>query len=564
MGLRVHRMALRAEVLVVKTRLRTSVSYLTNRGLRAICIAWVGWAAIVTAVHAQPAEDRVVIPVVIESAGSGSEAFRRSAQIRGAREGQFQSVEQTAAEFDERASAAPIELQAEDIDRWLDHKEAATKHLAHQDYARAAASLKAAQEVSERAIEALNRETAMARTVLDTCLYVVRGLWETGKTAQAEEQARECRRLVPQIQPTMTLHTPTVRSIIEQIDRERQLQDAATLEVKSPEQGCLVRLNGLHLGTTPFMMAELIPGEYRVQVECDKDRPGRVHRIVLHSDQTLWIDPTLDDAVRTDPEVYLLYASEDAFAESGTRHAQGLARMLGVTTVILVGPYEMARVDREAGEVGSVPLRADGSALSAVDQLLRIEVNQTSAKKGAAKSDGVGRRRRTRRAVGGTLAGAGAASLAIAAGLYAWRVNKGNEFAQSTPGTPEYASARQRWEDARLGVMLAAPLGAVLLTAGEALTYMPRSRLPPWIWGAGAAGIGLLTWGIVEMALADRCDRDLTITTACISGQESIDRGVLLLSAGVPLAFLPVWAVTQRSKIEIQAHGAGLMVRGEF
>ena len=85
--------------------------------------------------------------------------------------------------------------------------------------------------------------------------------------------------------------------------------------------------------------------------------------------------------------------------------------------------------------------------------------------------------------------------------------------------------------------------------------------------GAGPSvrsGVGLLTWGIVEMALADRCDRDLTVTAACVSGQESIDRGVLLLSAGVPLAFLPVWAVTQRSKVQIQAAGAGLLVRGEF
>jgi hypothetical protein len=115
-----------------------------------------------------------------------------------------------------------------------------------------------------------------------------------------------------------------------------------------------------------------------------------------------------------------------------------------------------------------------------------------------------------------------------------------------------------------LGVLLAAPLGAVFLATGEALAYSPRSRVPPWVWGAGAAGVGLLTWGIVEMAMADRCDRNLTVTAACVPGQESIDRGVLLLSAGVPLAFLPVWALTQRSKVEIHASGAGFMVRGEF
>jgi hypothetical protein len=155
-------------------------------------------------------------------------------------------------------------------------------------------------------------------------------------------------------------------------------------------------------------------------------------------------------------------------------------------------------------------------------------------------------------------------SIAVAAGLYARRVNKGDEFSQSMPGTPGYDAARREWEDARLGVLLAAPLGAVLLATGEALAYSPRSRVPPWTWGLGAAGVGLMTWGIVEMATADRCDRDLTITPACVSGQESVDRGVLLLSAGVPLAFLPVWAVTQRSNVEISASGAGLMVRGEF
>ena len=546
------------------TRLWMIVSYLTihRRGL--VCVACFAWPATPFAVHAQPAANRVVIPVVIESAGSGSEAFSRSARIREARHAEFRSLEETRVAFEARASAAPIELDAEDIDRWLDHKEAATKHLAHQDYARAAVSLKSAQEVSERAIEALNRETAMARTVLDTCLYVVMGLWETGKTAQAEEQARECRRLVPQIQPTMTLHTPTVRSIIDQIDRERQAEDAATLEVKSPEDGCLVRLNGLHLGTTPFMMAELIPGEYRVQVECDKDRPGRVHRIDLYDDATLWIDPTLDDAARTEPEVHLVYASEEAFSSDGARHAEGLARMLDVTTVILVAPYEMKRVDQEVGVVGSVRLRADTSALSAVDQLLRIEVSADRAMNSFEKRGTSAHRRRVRKAVGGTLAGGGAVSIAVAAGLYARRVNKGDEFSQSMPGTPEYDAARREWEDARLGVLLAAPLGAVLLATGEALAYSPRSRVPPWAWGLGAAGVGLMTWGIVEMATADRCDRDLTITPACVPGQESVDRGVLLLSAGVPLAFLPVWAVTQRSKVEISASGAGLMVRGEF
>ena len=53
--------------------------------------------------------------------------------------------------------------------------------------------------------------------------------------------------------------------------------------------------------------------------------------------------------------------------------------MLDVATVILVAPYEMKRVDSELGVVGTVPLRADASALSAVDQLLRIEVSSAGS-----------------------------------------------------------------------------------------------------------------------------------------------------------------------------------------
>ena len=127
------------------TRLFAIVSYLTIRRGGAVWVVCLTWAATTSVVHAQPSKDRAVIPVVIESAGIGSEAFRRSARIHEARGAEFRSVEETRAAFEERASAAPVELQAEDIDRWLDHKEAATKHLAHQDYARAAASLKAAQ-----------------------------------------------------------------------------------------------------------------------------------------------------------------------------------------------------------------------------------------------------------------------------------------------------------------------------------------------------------------------------------------------------------------------------------
>ena len=69
MGLRVHRLAVRAEVQEPMTRLFAIVSYLTIRRGGAIWLAGLAWVAAPYEVHAQPSEDRAVIPVVIESAG---------------------------------------------------------------------------------------------------------------------------------------------------------------------------------------------------------------------------------------------------------------------------------------------------------------------------------------------------------------------------------------------------------------------------------------------------------------------------------------------------------------
>ena len=91
-----------------------------------------------------------------------------------------------------------------------------------------------------------------------------------------------------------------------------------------------------------------------------------------------------------------------------------------------------------------------------------------------------------------------------------------------------------------------------------------RATLTQYIIGSGDES---LRRAIARHALRMGCQldaRDVIVTSACVPGEEAMDRGVLLLSLGAPLAFLPVWAVTHRSKVEIQAHGAGFMVRGEF
>jgi hypothetical protein len=243
-------------------------------------------------------------------------------------------------------------------------------------------------------------------------------------------------------------------------------------------------------------------------------------------------------------------------------HGRWLANMLGVKTVLLVESARVVRVDREAGLVGAHEAQDDEDARMAPVTLLAYEVPEaeTMNKRGAALRDD----RRTGRVAGGVQAAVGVAGVATAAGLYGWRVKLGNQFQATEPGTPEFTEARQAWEDARLGVLVAGPLGSVLASSGFAFAYKPRASVPWWAWTAGGIGAGLLGFGIASIAIADRCPGDVVTTPVCVPGQQDVDRGVLLLSMGVPMVFMPAWALGRRADVRVSANGAGLSVRGTF
>jgi hypothetical protein len=530
----------------------------------ALLVAWSVTGA--APVLAQGAGVVVVIPAIVGEAHEEDALFERSAAIRKGASPNVRSTAATARAVERKASVPPKRLLPEELERWLSHQEKARQQLTLSNYTRAAVSLRAAQDISEEAIEALNREASRARKVLDTCLYLVRSLWETGQTDRAEEQARACRQLVPSIEPTLGLHTPDVRGVLHRVDEARRQEAAVRLEVESPRSGCLVRINGLHLGETPFSIGELLPGEYRVQVECEENRPGRVHRVNLERDETVYIDPTLDAALELKPEVHLAYVSDEVMAGHADNHGRWLARMLGVQTVLLVEAERVVRVDRDAGVVGAVEAKDDEDARLAAVTLLAYEIAESegASSRVGRRGDGLRDDGRARRVFGGVQAAVGVAAVVTGVGLYAWRVKLGNRFQEAEPGTPEFAQARDAWEDARLGVLLAAPLGSVLAASGFAFAYKPRTSVPWWAWTAGGIGAGLLGWGIASMVIADRCPADVVTTPACVPGQQDMDRGVLLLSMGVPLVFMPAWALGRRADVQVSANGAGLTVKGTF
>ena len=290
------------------------------------CCSWRASMTGAAGVRAQGAGEVVVIPAIVGEAEEANALFERSAAIRKGAGPNVRSTAATTQSVARKASVPPRQLLPEELERWFSHQQEARKQLTLSNYTRAAVSLQAVQDISKEAIEALNREASRARKVLDTCLYLVRSLWETGQTERAEEQARACRQLVPSIEPTLGLHTPDVRGVLQRVDEARRKEAAVRLKVESPRSGCLVRLNGLHLGETPFSMGELVPGEYRVQVECEENRPGRVHRVNLERDETVYIDPTLDTALGLEPEVHLAYVSSEVMAGHAETHGRWLAQ----------------------------------------------------------------------------------------------------------------------------------------------------------------------------------------------------------------------------------------------
>ena len=193
----------------------------------------------------------------VEGLHTAAEALRQELVLRG------QSVwraDRASERFEVVGSAPAPKVSQSDIDRWVERSRAAVRYLARADYKAARRELKAAQQLADRAADELNREAARAQQVLDTCLFMVRAYVETKNSAEARRQARECRRLVPRVEPTAFRHTPEVRELLTEVDQEMAAEAPGTLEVQSTPAGCLARINGVEFGRTPLSNIELPVG----------------------------------------------------------------------------------------------------------------------------------------------------------------------------------------------------------------------------------------------------------------------------------------------------------------
>ena len=539
--------------------------------------------------------------VGVEPLHTSAEGLRQELVIRGL---SVWRADRASERFEVVGSAPAPTISQSDIDLWVERSRAAVRYLARADYKAARRELKAAQRLADRAAAELNREAARAQQVLDTCLFMVRAYVETKNDAEARKQARECRRLVPRVEPSAFRHTPEVRELLAQVDEEMASEAPGTLEVQSTPSDCLLRINGVEFGRTPVSNIELPVGTYRMQVECEKDKRGRIRRVDISSGPNLLeFNAALEHAVRTRPVLHLQYDSHEAGLQRMEQAAE-IARILGGANVLVLSDQGATAVRVDLGAPGYEPASAwlavrDGvpeaeEVRRVVDALLEgrsvdftgphpmarpswsaevapeVEVGAVTAAiiETKPKSERGVPRPRHQRIAGWSLFGVGVASIGASVGLHVWRGDLGDRFAES----PSNLNAARQWNNARIGVWTTAAFGGAATSAAMPLLLPEYARTPWWGWTLGAVGLGLTGYLIYEGVTLTRCPQpyvaDPSAVGSCVALGQEAGRLSLALAGAAPLLSIPLVYLFRPLHVEpsvsVTGEGAMLKVRRVF
>jgi hypothetical protein len=481
----------------------------------------------------------------------------------------------------------PPQMSESDLARWVASSRQAVRSLARADYEGARSALAQAEAVTDRALAELNREAARARQVLDTCLYLVRSLEETGQHSRAVEQGYACRRLVPRGTPTVTQHPPEVRAVLDEVDRALAAMPGARLRVVSDPPGCAVRLNGLDFGTTPLLTEDLRAGEYRVQVECDGERRGRVHRVELgRTGAELRVDGSTEAILGTTP-LRIVASRVDAMTVpriarigriAGAREVwvveagAGAAEVFTLHRIDAAGGRELAvvRADQGTLPLALASLRQGRSHDWTTDRQLETagEVEAESPPvevslgvhvldpEPAVRADASAPRSAPEPAPSPASTGSdhlaenvvGALAIALGAGAYgtAWalwedrRARLGERLAVAEPLDLDYLARQRAWLDAQIPVWALGGAGAALWTVAVPLVLGPDDGVPWWSWVLGGVGVAGVGAGVAVAATAAPCSSQVELDGECVDAAARLDVGWLVITHAAPFLAFPV------------------------
>jgi hypothetical protein len=395
-------------------------------------------------------------------------------------------------------------------------------------------------------------------------------------------------------------------------DLLRRMRTGKLSVSSQPDAACSVYLNGRHLGTTPFVLDRAAPGEYRVQVECAAGKPGRVHTVQLGDEPvSLAVDTAFDRAVFSDPRLWLGYETERAARASAVEHAIAIGREARAEDVVLLrlqgdiaeltrlrvqqgrvagraraswqrGAFERPSLSKALAALAEGRIEAEplgvlepepvvASAPSAQSQRKPVEgkpetpVDRPSASTPDADAVPLWRTR-----TGYALTGVSVALFATGLGLELWSQSLKDNLVASNSGDAPPTGLQDRYDRASaaswLGVA-SGPVGFLAVLSWAA----PQPRVPWWSWTLGAVGLGLAGVGIYQVAIADQCSLYGETMTECLREEQTTTRGVLLLSAAIPLISVPIVHLVRRRPDQApqlsgsaRPGGGALQLRGRF
>jgi hypothetical protein len=410
------------------------------------------------------------------------------------------------------------------------------------------------------------------------------------------------------------MHPPAVTDLLRRIDA-LQAKQTGELRVESVPAGCPARLNGVLLGETPVSIGDLFPGKYRVQVECDPDRRGRVHLVTVGAGRTQHlIDTRFDDAISSRPGLSLRYASPAEEQAHRVADAKRIGKEIAASDVVLLSmstpttmelelidgapepsaaPKALARVSFGGAAPGESDLALATRALSA-GQCMDFTTPEPSALACGRPAPSVaatpedwpeGRRPRGQFISGLTLVGIGIAGLATGYALLAPRNNAGVDWvagvdADVAAGQPTGDSrpSQEKWFDLGTGILVSASVGSAALVTAMPLALPEREKTPWWAWLAGGGGLGLAAFSIAYGVTAD--DEPAAACSAlrlssedvrtCFNRGQQVSVALLTGLTAAPLITMPLVYLLRPSKaklepqVNVSRNGGFLGLRGTF
>lgn len=556
-----------------------------------------------------PFEGWVLLPVYADHGSHDADvsalAGPLEAQLEALREPVLRGVDASVV-FETKHSSDTAKLTDQQIESLLRRLDEAASSLALGDQAQGE---KAMQELRKLpgASDYLNRETARAARVFSACLLNAHLLQRAGRDADAQSRALDCVRSFPMAQADKR-GPPAMRKLFEEAAARFAQEPHGSLTVRSTRgTTCIVRLNGLAIGTAPVTIERIMLGPAHIELECQDD-PGRRHAAWIHpgANETA-IDPVFDAAIRTTGGLHLQYSSTQERDERLQSDAEAIRSALNVRRLVTLsvqtqpdkkvvvkprlvghpelaplafaGVYEPGKVRTVAEALKTLSPRPPEAAQEAVSQRETGTENEARLDPGPRTGLGPQDARRWERdgeqdlAIGATLGVLGVGGIATSWVLLSQRQTlRRVGFSRLDYGPLDTYEERGTW------ALLSGGLGSGLLTASE-FFWLPLMRraspVPVWAWIAGGVGVAAAVGGL-GLTLGKHCgpqliDPRVHRAAGCGSPADDSTFGPLLMMQAVPLLTVPVvYALRRNSRTHtsiqasLRGDGGGLMVRGHF